>query len=147
MSLQTITFTGTATALSAMTVLGPFDGDPTFESGPAAIRVFASSATNAGASTIELVLVKAGVRLATFTATCTPTAYRTDAAGTGGGYVNTVVFAETQTSKHDLLGMLMGPSGMSPGLSGDDEGSCWMVGCSVRGAGDLTLNIATTSIA
>ena len=144
--MQSVTFSGTATALSAMTQLN-LGGSPTYHGGTANVRVFATSTGTGAAASIELVLVEKGVRLATFPAVVTPTAYRTDAAGTGGGYVCTVAFTEGGTSKFDPLGAYAANGLSEAGLSGDDAGAAWLIGCS--GLGDttaLTLRFATTEV-
>lgn len=120
-------------------------GEPFYKDSVGGVRVFARSTANGGAGTIELVLVRKGVRLAVFPATVTATAYRSDAAGTGGSYICTVSFTATSSDKLDLLGMEEYAGLCGPGLSGDDAGACWMIGCSsLGGLTNLTLELATT---
>lgn len=145
--MQSVTFSSTATALSDLTVVDMADGDPTFAGGYGGLRVFASSTATGGAATVEFVLVEKGVRLATFPATVTPSAYRANAAGTGGSYLCDVVFAEGGTSKLDLFGAYGRNGQIGPGLNGDDQGACWMVGCSsLGGTTALTLRLAKTVV-
>lgn len=133
--MQTVTFSATATALSDLERVQMQDSAP-YARGVGGVRVFARSTGTGDPATIEMVLVRQGVRLATFAGTVTPTAYRTDAAGTGGSYLCDVEFGEGGSSKFDLLGAEFRNGQCAPGLSGDDSGTCWMIGCS--DLGDLT---------
>lgn len=145
--MQSVTFSGTATALSAMTEVDMGDAGAQFPGGTAGLRVFATSTGTGSAATVEFVLVEKGVRLAVFPATVTPTAYRGDAAGTGGSYLCTVAFTEGGTSKLDLLGAYPKNGVIGPGLDGDDAGATWMVGCSALGGTTaLTLRLAPTGV-
>ena len=95
-------------------------------------RFFANGNHASGTATLELVLVKKGVVVASFTATVTATARRTAADNGSGNYLSTVSFAETGTSTIDLLGCTAGPSGKvgAPGLTYlNDDGAVWMLGC------------------
>ena len=143
--MQTVTFSATATAQADLVKVDVF-GSGYYEGSPAGLRVFARSSANGAAATIELILVRKGVRLAVFPATVTATAYRADAAGTGGSYICKVEFTEGGTSKVDLLGLEMLNNTCDPGWNGDDAGAAWMIGCSsLGGLTALTLELAATT--
>lgn len=142
--MQTMTFSSASTTLSTFQTVELGGYSPSVKGGVQFLRIFGTAAvTSAGdAATIELALVKDGVRIGYWEAICT-TAVQTD----GTDELIKVVFTEGGTSKFDLLGCDSYDIDRG-GLTAPGGKAVWMIGAvsfsTVGTVTALNLTLATS---
>lgn len=146
---QELSFTAASADLDNFVPIDTGAGDSGRHYDVQGIRVLAQVDDNTNPSTLQFALVRKNQVYAKFDATVTATTRRTNAAGTGGLYVCSVEFDESENSKLDLLGDWYRNRQKNRGAGGEDAGAVWMVGCTALGAGAELLNvqIAPTTVA
>jgi len=134
------TFASASSALSTYQVVD-VSGTPSVRTGAQFLRLFGvATGTAADTVTVELALIKAGVRIASFYATGTLLAI-TD----GTKNVITFAFDEGSSSKFDLLGCDRYTVDQVSGTTAPDNKAFWMIGVSaLSGASDVDLYAAVS---